>query len=68
MKGYLYNQIKIMKSSFLLFFILILGQSSFCQTNDSTAIVRLLEKNRLHGVHAILRLMLAAGKLNRLVP
>jgi hypothetical protein len=35
---------KIMKSSFLLFFILIFGQSSFCQTNDSTAIVRLLEK------------------------
>ena len=33
-----------MKSSYILFFLLIFGKSSFCQTNDSTEIVRLLEK------------------------
>jgi hypothetical protein len=33
-----------MKSSAILFFLLIYGKSSFCQMNDSTAIVKLLEK------------------------
>jgi hypothetical protein len=33
-----------MKITSILFFLLIFGKSSFCQTNDSTAIVRLLEK------------------------
>ncbi|HXS56817.1 MAG TPA: hypothetical protein VN726_11890, partial [Hanamia sp.] len=38
------TQINIMKSSLILSFILIFGKWSFCQTNDSTAIVKLLEK------------------------
>jgi len=33
-----------MKSSCILFFLLVFGKSGFCQTNDSTQIVRLLEK------------------------
>ena len=33
-----------MKSSCILFFFLVFGKSSFCQTNDSTRIVRLLQK------------------------
>src|SRR3569623_802582 len=33
-----------MKSSCILFLILVLAKNSFCHTNDSTAIVRLLEK------------------------
>jgi hypothetical protein len=33
-----------MKSSCILFFFLVFGKSGFCQTNDSTQIVRLLEK------------------------
>jgi hypothetical protein len=33
-----------MKSSCILFLILVFGKNSFCQTNDSTAIIRLLEK------------------------
>jgi hypothetical protein len=33
-----------MKSSCILFLLLVFGKSGFCQTNDSTQIVRLLEK------------------------
>jgi len=33
-----------MKISWILFFLLVFQNNSFCQTNDSTAIVKLLEK------------------------
>lgn len=55
-----------MKSSCILFFLLVFGKGSFCQTNDSTQIVRLLEKESSTWRSGDSAAHAAAGKLNRL--